>query len=485
MKRLLTLCIVLTAVALVAGPAFAEVQNVKVSGDVDSKMIYRADYDFLSDDTGATGANVKDNDTWFMTAARVQVDADLTDNVSTTLRLVNERDWDAETDATTDIDLDLASVTLKECLYSPLTLTVGRQNLRFGNGLVVGDPYTNDAESGSNRISADDLSVNKAFDAVRATLDYEPTVIDLVYAKIDADDIRRRAGSPGPRDDMDLWGINIAHDIGGQYDIALEGYFFSRLDRRNAGTDSAAVGGEDTCHVIGANGSVDLTEDLSVSSEIAYQFGDLLDTGPTPDRIIDRDALAFDIAAVYNGLSDSVGFLPGLSIRGGYCFRSGQGADSVDDDISDTLSEYSAWDPMFEDQTQGMIANYIFDGLNDGVGSNGHTINLGATAEPIEDLTLSLDYYLYSLDEKWVSTGAAGQNRTLSADGLSYAVKSRSDLGWELDLALDYAYTEDVTMGLACGWFFPGDAFDNAPASAVPDNNDRATEVIASLGVAF
>src|SRR3989338_5035262 len=137
MSRVLKLMSVLAIVALIAVPAFAEVQNVKVSGDIDSKAITRSQYDFSNGNSngnpqpGAT--SYRDSDTWFMTTARVQIDADLTDNVSTSVRLLNERDWDVEAAATTEIALDLASVSLKEFFYSPLTLKIGRQNLRFGS----------------------------------------------------------------------------------------------------------------------------------------------------------------------------------------------------------------------------------------------------------------------------------------------------------------------------------------------------------------
>ena len=174
MSRFLKLMSVLAIVALIAVPAFAEVQNVKVSGDIDSKMITRTNYDVGS------GTGVNDNDTWFMSTARVQIDADLTDNVSTCVRLLNERDWTVESADTTAITLDLASVKMKEMFYAPLTLTIGRQNIRLGSGLVVGDPDTNDAVAGvTGAITAPDLSSRKSFDAIRATLDYNPLVVDL------------------------------------------------------------------------------------------------------------------------------------------------------------------------------------------------------------------------------------------------------------------------------------------------------------------
>jgi hypothetical protein len=483
----------LTAVALIAAPAFAEVQNVKVSGDIDSKLIYRNNYDFLEESTAVSGSslyNRKDNDSWFMTTTRVRIDADLTDNVSTVVRIINERDWDQEEAATTDMDLDLAYIVLKECFYSPLTMTIGRQNLRFGNGLVVGDPYTNDAES-LNRIAADDLSNIKAFDAIRATLDYSPTVVDVIYAKIDANDIARQTdgldNSPGPRDDVDLWGVNLAYDFNNSYNAVAEAYLFSRRDRSPLSTSPVNT---ETCNVWGANASMEPVADLLLSAEFAYQNGDYVDSDSSPDRTIDRDAWAYDIGLVYDGFSDKIEILPALSLKLAYIFRSGQSNDgtSTDDDVDATTgspSEINMWDPMYEDQTYGIVANRIFDGINDGVQSNGRTIQIGATTEPLEDLTLSVDYYFFELDEKWYSTGAATQNRTLG--GISYGVTDQQELGTELDVALDYAYTEDVNMSLVAGWFFPGDVFDNKSVdnAGISNNNDTASEVIASVAVAF
>ena len=96
-----------------------------------------------------------------MSTVETQIDADLTDNVSAVIRLVNQRDWNiyaksiipgttalgingragsgyTEDDDAFDLILDLAYVELKEFLYSPLTLKIGRQDLWFGKGLIVG-----------------------------------------------------------------------------------------------------------------------------------------------------------------------------------------------------------------------------------------------------------------------------------------------------------------------------------------------------------
>ena len=49
------------------------------------------------------------------------------------------------TDQNTDVQLYLASVTMRELLYSPLTVTVGRQVFNYGNGLIMGDGGVNNS----------------------------------------------------------------------------------------------------------------------------------------------------------------------------------------------------------------------------------------------------------------------------------------------------------------------------------------------------
>ncbi|MBU0710086.1 MAG: alginate export family protein, partial [Candidatus Omnitrophica bacterium] len=210
-KRLI---IVLAAIFVVgiASIACAEVQNVKVSGDILVSGVHRS---HLTLDDNESVADFGESIDALLSQVRVRVDADLTDNVTATVRLLNERTFGDEADAdnntvrinNSDVSLDLAYMTMKEFLYSPLTLTVGRQNLRFGNGLIIGDPDTNGISDGHNTAarylpnSLDDLSLRKAFDAIRATLDYDPLVVDIVYSKIDENAV-------GLDDDTTLIGAN-------------------------------------------------------------------------------------------------------------------------------------------------------------------------------------------------------------------------------------------------------------------------------------
>ena len=451
MSRFLKLMSILAIVALIAVPAFAEVQNVKVSGDIDSKMINRNNYDFNNYVSGT-----QDKDTWFTSTARVQIDADLTDNVSTSVRLLNERDWGSEAEVeaanTTEIALDLASIKMKEMFYAPLTLIIGRQNLRFGNGLVVGDPDSNDTAV-NNAIFADDLSVRKAFDAVKATLDYNPLVLDVIFAKISAGTI----GSDRTNDDTNLSGINAAYKFD-KYNSEAEAYAFAKNTRSSLDTDNI--------YTYGVRGSLEPISKLVVDAELAMQKGDYVVSGEK----LDRSAWAADIGASY-----AIDYKWSPKVAARYSYRSGDktGTSGADDDTGE--SKYKAWDTSFEDQTHGIIANQIFDNNNDGVDSNGSTINLMASVVPLQDLTLAVDYYYFMLAQKWTDTITSV--RTLN-DATSYSIRANKNLGQEVDLSLAYDYTEDVKLGLTAGLFMPGKAF-------LTDNNDPATTVMADVKVSF
>ena len=96
MKRLLLVGLLAFAVAL-TGTAYAEVQNIKVSGDLDMKAISHHNYDLKlkqKNESGHVGVGPitnDDNSNFLLSTLHVNVDADLTDNVSTSVRLLNQR----------------------------------------------------------------------------------------------------------------------------------------------------------------------------------------------------------------------------------------------------------------------------------------------------------------------------------------------------------------------------------------------------------
>jgi hypothetical protein len=112
MSKRLILVLAFAFVVGIAFGAYAEVQNVKVSGDLTVLGAIR--------NLNLKGEANNGSDSFMASITSVKIDADLTDNVMTTIGLINERYWGREVgdsvDATgtnSDIALNLAFVTLK------------------------------------------------------------------------------------------------------------------------------------------------------------------------------------------------------------------------------------------------------------------------------------------------------------------------------------------------------------------------------------
>jgi len=138
-------------------PAYAETQSVKVSGDLSTYAITRSNFDL--DDNRETSAENPwlgmSQEDFIMSVVELQVDADLTDNVSTVIRIVNQRNW-GDSDrkenfhqndhsnylitghSLLDLGVDLAYVQIKELIFEPVSIRIGRQDLWFGRGMVIG-----------------------------------------------------------------------------------------------------------------------------------------------------------------------------------------------------------------------------------------------------------------------------------------------------------------------------------------------------------
>ncbi|MBL7130802.1 MAG: alginate export family protein [Candidatus Omnitrophica bacterium] len=474
--------LILIALAILVGIssyAYAEVQNIKVSGDIQVQGVSRAAFTFRDQEwnggrAGGGTTNASSTDSFFMSTTRVRLDADLTDNVSAVVRLLNQREWGTSDSAeNSEIDLDLAYMTLKEFLYSPLTLSVGRQNLRFGNALIVGDPDTNMISVDGDRfIAHTDLSSRKAFDAIRATLDYSPLVVDLVFSKIDENQL-------AVNDDHDLYGMNACYDFGVMNTIG-ELYYFEKRNDVLKDEDNK----DDIVRTIGIRAQSEPIENLTLNAEVAHQFGhytalvarypnDVTGGGGLGGRIEDkcdpRDAWAVQVGADY--LFADLQYTPGVSLW--YTYLSGD-----EDEAPGTANgAYTAWDPMFEDQGGGKIYNAIM------AASNCHLINLKGRLKPMDDLAAALEWTHLRLDKNYRFV-AIGRQVILSgvAGNVNYYMTEKSHIGDEIDLALTYDYTEDVQLGLNAGIFVPGDAFIDLDNNAC---DRKATQIIGSMKVTF
>lgn len=399
MKR--TLLLAVLALVLVAMPAFASVQNVKVSGDIDSTWVGRNQFDL-----GGGIANTREQN-FFLTQTKLRVDADLTDKVSATVELLNERAWgqSAATTTTTvgtgedavditttgdnpnEVDINLAYVTIKEMLYSPLTVIVGRQAFKYGNGLVIDSSGPNNTTTGMLNGIANDMSKKTGLDAIRAILDYDPLTIDLVYAKLDAQGLTGAVADQ--KDDIDLMGVNAAWKLGDSYDTTLEGYFWAKVDRSDlSGTAQPKT---DTIYVPGVRATANLLEGLMTSAEVALQRG--TDSDADSETASKRQALAWQVIANYAlPFEQTKDISPVLTTAVTYVSGDKDGA--YNQGPGALGAKNTAWDPLLESQGTGKIYNTLFNF------SNAYIATVRGTITPIQDVTAAIEWNGLWLDKQ-------------------------------------------------------------------------------------
>ncbi len=524
MKKLLVAAIVV----LMASPAFAAIQNVKVSGDITSTWLNRSNFDLGTTNqteynaTHTVGVGVQNpyiedlpasvlgspdaagyvpvglkRQNVFITQTRVRIDADLSDNVSTTVGLINERAWNGEnwngTDVATaanagygdtNVQLYLASVTMRELLYSPLTVTVGRQVFNYGNGLIIGDGGVNNQSTGGLAYIAQDLTMRTTYDGIKAILDYKPLTIDMFYFKNGQALVN---GNPiSDKSSSDVYGINANYQLSDPWSTVAEAYLFARINGSDV-TGTTYTNRGDTLFVPGMRASTNPVKGLNVQGELAWQLGNhpvcstdaLCDAepagGPAANQAEKRHAMAAQLLASYS--------LPVLqkykpTVNGSYTYVSGDknGLTNHTQDAIKSTNYYTAWDPFNENQGGGTIYNTLFPL------TNMHILALGASANPLEDVTTS-----FTWSGLWAADGYTYENplALYQPDGgpvVIYPLTKNGGnglgLGNEYDVNLTYNYTEDVTFGVSVGWFVPGAVFAG-------NNRNTASQALADVAVKF
>lgn len=491
MKFLKVLSVLAIALCLTAS-VYAETQSVKVSGDLTMRGIYRYAYGYEgAPDEGNTGTRTGitgPDQSWIMSAAEVEIDADLTDNVQTVIRLLNQRDWNVNgksiTSATTlapngrggytpngdefDVMVNLAYVTLKDFIYSPLTLTVGRQNLWFGKGFIVGANQQNPGSGpginnmlGTGNLASPEYTAMNSFDAVKAVLDFDPWTITGIYSKIYEDSVRAN-------DDVDLWGANVGYKFDA-YKGEAEGYWFFK--KSNEIDHWGGIKSDNDVHTLGLRGSFDPINVITLAAEGAYQAGQYVGSRLQINNR-DRSAWALDVSGEWRYLVDKYSWKPKLGAE--YIYYSGNKAE---DSKAIAAGDYEGWDPMFRGKFDSAIREFVgrfystarypvsttaVPSTADASFTNQHQAVLMASIQPIESLTLKGNVNFFWNEEKYVET----------------VNKSQGYVGSEVDLQALWDYTEDVSFGLLGAWFIPGEVYyDN--------RNDIATDIVGTVKVSF
>ncbi len=480
MKRLILVGLLAFAVAL-TGTAYAAVQNIKVSGDLAMEGVSHHNYDLKfkqKNESGniAVGPITNDDDEDFaLSTLHINVDADLTDNVSTSVRLLNQRKWGVFTSAPDQITIDNAYVTLKEFLYSPLTLVVGRQNLHYGSQFIVGDGLLADpnvafpiTSSTGLQPAGREYSAFNAFDAVRAILDFSPLTVEAVFAKVNKTGVATS--------DETLYGIYGTYKLD-RWNAQVEPYWFYKDDESGAKVvtvnDATSAGAARTyevnrVHTVGLRMTGSPVENLKLSGEGAHQFGTLIDTSAGAAwRSRNRSAWAANVYANYTWAQ--VPWTPATGV--GWTFYSGnapRGSRFAGDGL-DRNQTFTAWDPVYRGSFTTYIQDFLsgadapanlyttFDANDTSASTNRHLIYGDAKLSPMKDVTLWARYTHARFDK------APRPGRSHHA-------------GDEVDVKALYDYTEDVQLNVFGGWFFPGHYY------AEPESNVRGHDLAWTVG---
>lgn len=437
MKRMMSVLLAAVMFVAVASTAPAAVQNVRLGGDIRTRAYYTKNLNSVGQDTDF-------DDFYFRQRTRVSAEADLTDNVWAVATVEADGLWGKQVvnpntrekvDNEWDVNIAEAYIQLSEIFYSPWTTKIGRQYLNYGRGFLI-----------SSR------EWEYKFDTWRNILDFYPWTIDLFYSRLVESDLPGGRGSDKAGDDEDLFGVNMNF----QADYwTMEGYVFGvrdSFDEEYGNEKSAPVS-------VGVRFDASPVEAFDVWGEFALQFGNYQTDEMAEDESI--RAFGFDVGAVY---VFDVTWEPAIALA--YTFGSGDKGNDEDN------PNKKMFDPMFNYNYYGYA--YSPELSNIGI------LNAQLSVIPSDDWTLVLDFYYYTQASKRVMSM---ENEDMDNGGVNaFTNGTDKDLGMELDLVLEYDYTEDVSTQLVGAWFKPGDAYE------VPTNDnspDDVFELRAEMRISF
>ena len=453
MKKV-SLIIALIALCGLAASTFADVQNIRLSGDIRVRG-------YFADKATEIAPQQIGNDTQFIAQrTRVTLEADLEDHVLVVVTLQADGIWgdfnsgvSARNGRNWTVGVTEAYVQLRELFYSPATLKVGRQELNYGTGLIIS--------------SFDQVYT---FDAGRLVLDYHPLTIDIVGAQLQNNQgyhaWTTTAGSP----QSDLLFVNAKYEVNSVVKD-VEGYF-GWASQMRAGTPfgsayAAGIGAAAPSPIlIGLRTDLAPVENLTVSLEGSYECGN----SEVGAGLHDETISAFLAQAALKYTFKGVAWTP--AINASYTYASG------DSNVTGNSRHYFVpWFGMAEGYNGYVLAPTL---------SNIQIMNVGVSAKPCANTTLALQGYYYLKADKNGAV-ASDQNANLggfSGTGIATAANDSRDVGAELDAIVGYDYSKDVRCQLVYGAFLPQNAYQQ-PGNGAGAISRVVSEVRGEINVKF
>ena len=297
----------------------------------------------------------------------------------------------------------------------PLTITLGRQDIRLGDGWLVGDG------------TAIDGARTAFFDAARFTCEIKPvrTTVDLIYI----DDhyngdrwIKPLHNLHQPLLEQNERGLVLWASNRSVKDTEINGYYLYK-DNERAG----ANGDDGFVHAFGGRMAGLLSDHWKYRAESAHEFG----------RRNSRYLRAFGFTGCLSYLFKDA---PGNEVRMGYEFLSGDDPKTRTNEAFDVLwGRWSQWSEMMSDVWRLETRPREI--------TNVHRLGPGWSCQPTEKLKLSADCYLLFADENTYRA----RRRDFSRNG-----RFR---GQFLGLTASYTFSKHLRGRLWTEFFFPGDYY--------------------------
>lgn len=404
--------------------AFADVQNIRLSGDVRIRGYYLSAVD--------GDEYTRKDSSFIIQRTRITCEADLEDHVLVVITLKAEGLWGSEDgvgyppadqtgvytgyskDRGWRVGISEAYVQFSEMFFTPATLKLGRQYLNYGRGLIV---------------SSANQTYN--FDAGRLVLDFYPITIDIVGAKLSDE-----------RADYDLDGSSVHGGnnllfINGRYEMkdsilkSVEAYFGWVSTGAGGANDSVnneyyptMAGAKSSPWLIGLRAELAPVKGMQLWLEGAYEGGTL----------------------GYGGGQEA--WLANAGIK--YTFKDVKMEPSIHAEYTYASGYSNGFVPFFP-SVDGYNGYLFAPALR-----NIHIFNVGASIKPAKNVTLALEAYYYMKDKAEASVSSDFYQQEFGGLMEQWCQNDTSQqLGWEIDAIVGYDYSKDVRFQLVCATFVP------------------------------
>ena len=403
---------------------------------------------------------------------RLNVKADFTDAVSAFIELDSYDIWgedlrtnyltglDSRATTADDVEVYQAYVEAHDMFDLPLMMRIGRQELMFGSGWLVG---TNDTSSFFRGMSHDGILVSYATDMMS---------LSGVWTKC-------AELSPLEEDgDVDFYGVYASYL--GVEDVTVDLYWLLIRDARklsdtpyglilNWWEDILDIDDYDVTnlHTIGLRGAGTVGA-LDFEAEVAYQFGEVDQAGSMSKLVPKLSPYGQDNTEWATwGCNLEVGYTVDMTATPrvflGFAYLDGE--DNRDITFWEWLAAQACpyWQgPDTSVSFSRLCSNWEYSEFLDNTDlSNVWVGRGGVSAMPMEDVTVLLTVaYIESLEDydvPWPNSYFLGRRWTPLASLGFLTQENHDDLGWELGLTVTYDYSEDLTFELGWAHLFVGD----------------------------